>query len=67
MVFLGGAVLANLVSLLSFLLTPALANTFCSDRRQGGHVGKQAGVAGTGCTRLGQARPAMNGLYLAGS
>lgn len=63
MVFLGGAVLANLVSLLSFLLPPPLAYTFCSDRRQGGHVGEQAGVAGTGCTRLGQARPAMNGVF----
>ncbi|EKV18284.1 Actin-like protein, putative [Penicillium digitatum Pd1] len=37
------------------------------DCRQGRHVGEQAGVAGTGCTRPGQARPAMNELYLGGS
>lgn len=67
MVFLGGAVLANLVSLVSFPLTPALLTLFSSDCRQGRHVGEQAGVGGTGCTRPGQARPAMNGFYLGGS
>lgn len=30
-------------------------------------MGEQAGMAGTGCTRPRQARPAMNGLYLGGS
>jgi len=65
-VFLGGAVLANLVCLpFSISAQPLLTST--SDRRQGRHVGKQAGVGRAGCARPGQARPAMNGLYLGGS
>lgn len=65
MVFLGGAVLANLVRLIDILSQPLL--TSISDRRQGRHVGKQAGVGRTGCACPGQARPTINGLLLGGS
>jgi hypothetical protein len=67
MVFLGGAVLANLVCLSSPLpFTQSPTNTIPLDRRQGRYVGEQAGVAGAGCPRPGQARPAINALYLGG-
>lgn len=58
MVFLGGAVLANLVRILStvrqILGTDMLTN--CTDRRQGGYVGNQARMAGIGRARFGETR-----------
>lgn len=52
---------------ISFPFDSILTYIIFSDCRQGRHVGEQAGVAGTGRTRLDQARPAINGLYLHGS
>lgn len=64
--FLGGAVLANLVRFtLSVLVGTSL--TLISDRRQGRYVGKQAGVGRARCACLRQAGPPINGLYLGGS
>jgi hypothetical protein len=61
-------VLANLVCLSSSPLPPIQnpTNTIPLDRRQRRHVGEQAGVAGARCPRPGQARPAVNALYLGG-
>lgn len=60
MVFLGGAVLANLVR--GFLIHSYLNQlTQHLDCRQGRHVGIQAGVAGTRRTRSGKTRPAISG------
>lgn len=67
MVFLGGAVLANLVRHISAFHFNLQHHTNISlDCRQGRHVGIQAGVAGTGCACSGEAWSAIKWLYLGG-
>lgn len=70
MVFLGGAVLANLVRIDLFLesISPkAKQYTYISpDCRQGRYVGIQTGVAGTGRACSGKAWSAVNRMYLGG-